>query len=158
MVASALPTWCFAVAVVRLGRRFLVVHEQKHGQLWYLPAGRVEPGETFADAARRETLEEAGIPIDLEGILRIEHMPRPDGARFRVIFLARPATDAPPKTQPDEHSLQARWVTVEDLAALPLRGPDVLRLFEDVLAGAQIYPLSVLRPEGEPLLRRGSPP
>jgi phosphatase NudJ len=156
MARSAIPTWCFAVAVVKLGRRFLVVRERKHGQLWYLPAGRVEPGETFAEAARRETMEEAGIPIELEGILRVEHSPLGVDARMRVIFLARPAGDAPPKREPDENSLEARWVTVQELSALPLRGDDVARLFEDVLAGAQVFPLRLLGPEGEPLLQRGA--
>lgn len=157
MSRSAIPSWCFAVAVVKLGRRFLVLREREHGQLWYLPAGRVEIGESFAEAALRETLEEAGVRIELEGILRIEHSPLLGQARFRVLFLARPADDAPPKSKPDEHSLEARWVTVEELGALPLRSPDVLRLFSDVLAGAHVFPLSVLRPEGEPLLPgRGS--
>ena len=41
-------TWFFALVVVRRGDRFLLVHERKHGQTWYLPAGRVEPGETLA--------------------------------------------------------------------------------------------------------------
>ncbi|AKT40620.1 NUDIX domain-containing protein [Chondromyces crocatus] len=152
MSRSAVAAWCFAVIVVKLGRRFLVVRERKHGQLWYLPAGRVEAGESFADAALRETLEEGGIPIELEGILRVEHSPQGDEARFRVIFLARPAGDALPKQTPDEHSLEARWVTVEELSALPQRGPDVARLFREVLGGAPVYPLSLVRPEGEPLL------
>lgn len=156
MSRSPIPSWCFAVAVVKLGRRFLVIRERKHGELWYLPAGRVELAESFAEAAVRETLEEAGLRIELEGILRIEHSPLPGEARFRVIFLARPADDTPPKSRPDEHSLEARWVTVEDLSTLRLRGREMTRLFEDVLAGAPVFPLSLLRPEGEPLLGRAS--
>src|SRR5690606_18127601 len=148
--------WCFAVIVVKLGRRFLVIHEQKHGQLWYLPAGRVEIGESFEEAARRETLEEAGIPIELEGILRVEHTPMGGTARVRVIFLARPSGDAALKSEPDEHSIEARWVTIEELSRLPIRGGELVRLFEDVLAGAPVYPLSVLQPEGSPLIDRRS--
>jgi len=154
-MAHAVPTFCFAVVLVKLGRRFLLVHERKHGQLWYLPAGRVEPGESFAEAARREALEETGVPVELEGVLRIEHTPGPLQGRFRVIFLARPAGDTEPKRAPDEHSLEARWATLEELRRLPLRGPDVEMLCDDVLAGAPVFPLSVLGPEGEPLLQRG---
>lgn len=155
MPRTAIPTWCFAVVLVKLRQRFLLVHERKHGQLWYLPAGRVEPGETFAEAARREALEETGVPVELEGILRIEHSPSRFDSRFRVIFLARPADGTPPKSQPDEHSLEARWVTLAELNALPLRGPDVAWLCGDVLAGAQVFPLSLLGAEGEPLLVSG---
>ncbi|MGK3996655.1 NUDIX domain-containing protein [Sorangium sp. So ce1024] len=152
MSRSPIPTWCFAVVLVRLGDRFLLVHERKHDQLWYLPAGRVEPGETFEEAARRETLEETGVPVELQGILRIEHTPSSLQARLRVIFVARPAGNTPPKSVPDEHSLEARWVTLEELRALPLRGPDVARLCRDVQAGAPVFPLSLLGLEGEPLL------
>lgn len=152
MSRRALSAWCFVVVVVKKGHRFLVVHERKHGQLWYLPAGRVEPGEDFFTAALRETREEGGIPIDLEGILRVEHSPSPDGSmRMRVIFLARPADDRPPKAIPDDESLEARWVTVPELDALPLRGAEIRTMFQAVLAGAPVYPLSLLQPEGRPL-------
>jgi phosphatase NudJ len=127
-----------------------VVRERKHGQLWYLPAGRVEPGERLVEAARRETFEEGGIPIVVEGILRVEHSPAPDGTRLRVFFLARPADDTPPKTTPDEESLGAAWVTLEDLDKIPLRGPEVRAIFEAVANGAPVYPLSLLTEEGAP--------
>lgn len=158
MSREPIAAWCFAVAVVKLGRRVLLVRERKHGELWYLPAGRVEPGESFADAARRETLEEGGIHIDLEGVLRMEHTPGVRTARFRVIFLARPADDTPPKLVPDDESLEARWVTLDELKQLPLRGSDLPRLIADVLDGAPVYPLSVLQPEGAPLVDRAAEP
>lgn len=45
MAHSPIPTWYFALTVVRRENQFVLVHERKHGQLWYLPAGRVELGE-----------------------------------------------------------------------------------------------------------------
>lgn len=153
MARKPLPTWCFALVVVRLGRRFLLVHETKHGQLWYLPAGRVEPGETFFEAARRETLEEAGIEIELEGILRVEHTPREQGdVRMRVVFVAHPATDARPKSHADEHSLEAGFFTLEEIERLPLRGGEVLDIFRYVAQGGFIAPLSMLCREGDPFI------
>ena len=144
MAREPIPTWYYALVVVRLGDQFLLVRERQHGQLWYLPAGRVEAGEAMAEAALRETLEESGIPVVLEGILRIEHTPVPGGARLRVIFLAGPADDTPPKRTADEHSLEAAWVSLEDLAGLPLRGGEVRDLFHAVAGGAAVYPLSLL--------------
>src|SRR5262245_32694694 len=102
MSREAIPTYFFALVVVRKDDRFLVVHEAKHGQRWYLPAGRAEPGEPLADAAIRETLEETGVPIVLEGLLKLQHTPYRDSARVRALYLARPADDTPPKSQPDE--------------------------------------------------------
>lgn len=150
MAREGLRHWCFAMAVVRLGRRFLVVRERKHGQGWYLPAGRVEAGETFVEAAVRETLEESGVPIAVEGVLRVEHTPTPDGARMRVFVVARPIDDTPPKTVADEHSLEARWVTLDELDALPLRGDEVRAVFRYVANGGAVYPMSVLTAESAP--------
>ena len=145
MSREPIPTWFFVLTIVRLGRRYLLVHEQKHGNTWYLPAGRVEPGESLAAAARRETLEEAGVPVVLEGILRVEHVQREGGsARQRVMFVARPASDAAPKSVPDEESLGAGWFTLDEAAKLPLRGDDVLELLRQVEAGGAVYPMGLL--------------
>jgi ADP-ribose pyrophosphatase YjhB (NUDIX family) len=112
-----------------------------------MPAGRVEPGETFAQAALRETKEEAGVDIELEGILKIQHNPRADGQRFRVFFLARAKDDTPPKSEADEHSLEARWFSVDELKDVPLRGDEVEQWIRYVLEGAVVAPLSILTPE-----------
>jgi len=158
MAREAIPTWCFSVCVVRRGDRFLLVHERKHGQLWYVPAGRVEPGETFEDAARRETLEETGVPVRLVGILRVEHSPGPSGARMRVVYLAEPVDDTPPKSVPDDESLGAAWVSLEELRRYPLRGEEVRELMKYVEHGGPVYPLSLLQPEGMPYRARGGRP
>ncbi len=149
MARTPIPTWCFALVVVRLGHRFLLVHERKHGQRWYLPAGRIEPGETLQQGALREVHEESGLHVRLDGVLRIEHSPRPGGqARMRVIFIASPIDDTPPLQGPNEHSLEARWVTLEEAQTLPLRGFEVTEIFRYVQQGAPIYPMSLLSLEG----------
>ena len=150
MAREPIPTWCFALVVVQKGDEYLVVHERKHGQRWYLPAGRVEPGESFVDAARRETLEETGVPVHLTGVLRFEHTPRGDGARLRVVFLAEALGEVAPKTEPDDESLGARWVGLHELDSLPLRGEEVRELFSYVADGGPVYPLSILQLEGMP--------
>lgn len=140
-----IPTWFFAVVVVRKGDRFLLVQERKHGETWYFPAGRVEPGETLTEGARREALEEGGIPVVLDGVICIEHRARPEGtARVRVIFTAHPADDRPPKSVPDDESLGAAWFTPDELATLPLRGDDVEHYVRHVASGGVVHPLSVL--------------
>lgn len=143
-------TWFFALVVVRMGDRFLLVHERKHGQMWYLPAGRVEPGEALTEAALRETLEETGVEIELEGILRVEHNPGIEVTRVRVFYLARPVGDARPKQTPDEHSLEARWLTLAEMERLPLRVHEVMEIFKAVAAGATVAPLTMIVEEGAP--------
>jgi phosphatase NudJ len=150
-VRGPIPTWFYVLVVVRRGQRFLVVRERKHQQLWYLPAGRVEPGERLVDAALRETREESGLAVTVEGVLRVEHSPTAEGAaRCRVFFVARPDGDAEPKRVADEHSLEARWVTREELDALPLRSPEVREVFAHVARGGGVLPLSAVVEEGAP--------
>src|SRR3954470_10150315 len=53
-----------AAVIVNDGRVLLVRRKVKEGQLsWQFPAGEVEPGESDADAAARETLEEVGLTV-----------------------------------------------------------------------------------------------
>lgn len=144
MARHPIPTWYFAMAVVRLGHRFLLCQERKYGSTWSLPGGRVEPGETLYEACLREVLEETGVPVHLDGVLRVEHTPSASGARVRVVFLASPRDDTAPKTIADEESLQARWLTLDEIAALPLRGSDLRALLESVADGRAVYPLELL--------------
>ena len=148
MGREAIPTWFFVLVVVRQENRFLLVHERKHEQKWYLPAGRVEPRETFIQAALRETLEETSVPVTIEGILKIQHTPMFDGTtRVRVFMIAHPQDDTPPKSVPDEESLGAAWMTLEEMQQIPLRGEEVLQIFEYVANDAPIYPLDLITSE-----------
>lgn len=148
MSREAIPTWFFVVVVVRKDDKFLLVHERKHEQKWYLPAGRIEPREDFLMAARRETLEETGVPVRIEGILHIHHTPMFDGsARVRFIVIASPEDDTLPKSEPDEESLGAAWLTLEEMQEIPLRGNDVIKLLSSVAQGVPVYPLSLISSE-----------
>lgn len=144
MARTPTPTWFFALAIVRLGPRFLLTREVKYGSAWSIPGGRVEPGETMTHACIREVLEETGVPVTLDGIYRIEHSPSPDRARVRVVFAATPRDDTPPKTVPDDESLGAAWLTLAEIGKLPLRGSDLRALLESVAAGRAVYPLELL--------------
>jgi phosphatase NudJ len=154
MAREPIPTWYFALVVVRKDDRFLVVQERRHDEFWYLPAGRIEPGESLAAGARRETIEETGIPVFLEGIYSIQYTPLSDGtARLRIVFVARPLDETPPKSVPDENSLRAAWVTLDELDQLPLRDQEVRTVFRAIAGGASIAPLGMLGAE-EKLLGR----
>lgn len=108
-------------------------------------------GETLLEAAQRNTIEEAGISVIVEGILRVEHTVMPRGnVRLRVIFVARPADKKPPKSKPDEHTLCAGWYSMEELDQLSLRGEEVREIFQYMASGAPIYPTDLLSIEGAP--------
>jgi len=150
MSRDPIPTWYFAIVVVRHGDRFLLVQERKHGQRWYLPAGRAEPGESLAEAAARETLEESGVRVRLTGVLRVEHSPSPRRARLRAVYLAEPSGDTKTKQEPDDESLRAEWVSLSELDQYEMRGPEVEQLLRYVADGGKCSPLDIIQEEGMP--------
>lgn len=107
---------------VRRGDEFLVLHRSEpQGGYWHPVAGGVEAGETPAEAAARELLEETGLatdPLDLEVAYAYPLHEEPErAARFPIgteevavrCFLA----EAPPAWEPSldwEHD-EYRWCT-----------------------------------------------
>ncbi|MCB9793370.1 MAG: NUDIX domain-containing protein [Alphaproteobacteria bacterium] len=140
MPRKPIPTWTFAMVVVRRGEQFLIVRERKHGQRWFLPAGGIEPGEPLVVGAMRETLEESGVPVRIDGLLRVEHAPRAHDTWLRFVFTGTPVDDSEPG--PTEDSLDARWATLEEIQRLPLRGVEVLNILQELVDGAHVMPLS----------------
>jgi 8-oxo-dGTP pyrophosphatase MutT (NUDIX family) len=143
MARAPLPTWYFALVVVRRGHRFLLTQERKYGSTWSIPGGRVEPGESLADAAVREVFEETGVPIQLDGMLRVEHTPG-DEVRVRVLYTGTPIDDTAPKTMADDESLGAAYLTLDEIRKLPLRGAELCALLESIASGRQVFPLELL--------------
>ena len=68
-VVGTVPVWGEQVLLCRRNI------EPRHG-LWTLPAGFLELGESTADGAIRETVEEAGAHIELEGLYTVLNVVR----------------------------------------------------------------------------------
>jgi ADP-ribose pyrophosphatase len=92
---------------------------------WEFPAGRVDPGESPEDAARRECEEEIGrVPHALERIRGLYPAPGFCDEQlifFRVRDLRAPAADSPHRPDEDE-DIEARSVTVAEARAMLERG------------------------------------
>lgn len=74
---------------------------------WDLPAGYLDPGESFEQAARRETLEEAGIKVELTALSGVYHSPAANAVS--VVFRARTGEPAA-SVQLDFESSDHAWV------------------------------------------------
>jgi len=107
----------------------------------------VEPGETLVQAAVRETWEEAGIEIRPHSLLRFDHqwlaLEGSYASKWRFVLVASPVGPADPKSEPDHHSLEVRWIAPADLAGYPLRDFEVVPLILHVDGGGPLTPLSV---------------
>ena len=73
--ARAERGWGVGALAVHDGRVLLVRHDDQ----WLLPGGMLEPGETPAEGAVRETREETGIEVRIEGLAAIAEQTFTDG-------------------------------------------------------------------------------
>jgi 8-oxo-dGTP diphosphatase len=108
-------------AVVTDGRgRLLLIqrgHEPGKG-LWSLPGGRVEPGETAAEALVREMEEETGLTVEPGRLIGTVERPGRAGDVFDIQDYAATVTGG--TLRPGDDAADARWVSPEELAVLPL--------------------------------------
>jgi 8-oxo-dGTP diphosphatase len=115
--------------VVRDGR-VLLVHRPRYDD-WTFPKGKLDPGESFEDAALREVEEETGVRCTLDRELpatRYEVRGRPKLVRY-WLMAPEAETDFVPNHETDE----VRWLTPDEARALLTYDHD-----RDVLAAAAI--------------------
>jgi ADP-ribose pyrophosphatase len=92
---------------------------------WEFPAGRLNPGESAEETARRECEEEIGrVPHRIERIRGLFPVPGfcdEELIFFRISDLRAPAPDSPHHPDEDE-DIETRVVTVADARAMVERG------------------------------------
>lgn len=125
--------------------RFLMVEETGNGDtVFNQPAGHLEPNESFAEAALRETLEETGWQVQLNGFLGVYQFETPQGITYiRHCFTGIPLHhDADRKL--DEGIVSALWLTAEEILAPAFRARSisVQKVLRDYLS-RRPYPLDM---------------
>jgi 8-oxo-dGTP pyrophosphatase MutT (NUDIX family) len=126
-----------------LSSRGVILHRHRRLHIWVQPGGHVDPGESPAQAAVRETREETGLDArhsDPPTLFHVDVHPGPRGHThydLRYVLLARPHDPRPSAGEsPDVHwfdfvqarercevSLRAALTKLE-LAAVQWRMPD----------------------------------
>ncbi len=134
--------------LIERDNRFLMVEEIINGRLVYnQPAGHLEEGETLAQAALRETLEETAWQVELISLLGIYQNTSPETGicYIRTCYIAQARQQL--KDSPlDTGIVRALWMSKAEIEAKKdqLRSPMVLTVINDYLAG-QHFPLHAIK-------------
>jgi ADP-ribose pyrophosphatase len=96
--------------------------------LWAIPGGSVEIGETLQEAAEREILEETGIQIRaLKPIYTFDVIDR-DAAgkvRFHYVIVDLAADYVLGEPSPGDDAVEARWVSAKEIDGLAVSAATV---------------------------------
>ena len=103
--------------VVRDDGRVAVIHRPRYDD-WSLPKGKLDPGESFEDAARREVEEETGVRARIVGELDPARYVDNKGRDKLVRWYRMEVDGAPGDFVPNDEVDELRWLTPDD--ALPL--------------------------------------
>lgn len=131
------PIRAVSAAILHEGRFLLV----KRGRapalgLYAFPGGRVEPGETLAEAVRREVIEETGALIaGIQHVVDLELASEQDNQRVEFILSVHAACFAGGEVAAGDDAAAVAWLTLDEMARLPLAG-SVLEIARRIAGGA----------------------
>lgn len=103
-------------AVVRRGGEVLLTQRPpggRHALLWEFPGGKLEPGESVAEALVREIDEELGVRASAAETLAIVRHDYPGGPEVEVHFVR--CALAPATLKPGRGVHAMRWVRPRDI-------------------------------------------
>jgi ADP-ribose pyrophosphatase YjhB (NUDIX family) len=107
-------------AFIQDDRGRILMIRRTDNNLYSIPGGQLEPGETLTQATMREVREETGIDIEVTGIIGIYSNPNhviayDDGEvrqEFSICFRARPIRGVPHTSQ---ESSEVDWIEITKL-------------------------------------------
>jgi ADP-ribose pyrophosphatase YjhB (NUDIX family) len=106
-----------AVVTDEQGRLLMIQRGHDPGAgLWSIPGGRIEPGETDAQALVREMLEETNLQVKVGRLIGRVQRPGLAGSVIDIRDYAATVTGGTLRAGDD--AADARWVTAAELARL----------------------------------------
>lgn len=119
-------------AFIQDGEGRILMIRRTDNDLYSIPGGQVEPGETLTQAAIREVKEETGVEIDIMGLIGLysnpNHIIAYDNGEvrqeFSICFRARPIGGA---IRTSGESSEVQWVG-DELVALNIHPSTLLRI------------------------------
>ena len=138
MSAAVIP--CVGAIVADGQGRLLMIkrgHEPGAG-LWSIPGGRIEPGETDAEAVVREMIEETGLTVEVGRLIGRVQRPGLNGAVIDIRDYAATVTGGTLRAGDD--AADARWVASGDLESLDITDGLIDALTDWGVLGRGQYP------------------
>jgi len=105
-------------------KRILLVRQYRlpaEKYLWELPAGKVDPGETPLQAAKRELAEETGYKAR-QWTKLVSYFASPGFVQERMTIYLATGLTAGTATPMDDEQIETRWFTRKELGALIAAG------------------------------------
>lgn len=125
-----MPNVSVNVAVLQEGK--ILLTQREDFETWVLPSGRVEQGESLAQAAIREAKEETGIDVELTRLVGVYSRTGTMYPGYTALFAARPVGGEPQLQQGE--TIAVEWFSFDKI-------PDPLsvgqaRRIRDAIQGA----------------------
>jgi 8-oxo-dGTP pyrophosphatase MutT (NUDIX family) len=130
-----MPTQSASVIILNAKTQEVLLHKREDFRIWSLPGGGIEPGETWHEAAVRETFEETGYRVHIERLVGEYWRPQlPGGGSLTYVALGYLLDDS---TEPYSwETVAVGWFPVK---ALPRSLYRFGRIFiDDALAASPI--------------------
>lgn len=117
----------------------LLLQRRKDNQLWSVPGGALELGESVLSALRREVLEETGFEVEADRLIGVYSSPDyivayDDGEVRQQFSLAFACHVTAGSVQTSSETMDVQWFPPADLATLGLSAGAALRI-NDYLRG-----------------------
>jgi 8-oxo-dGTP diphosphatase len=116
-------------AVIERSGQWLVCQRpegKRHAGLWEFPGGKLEPGESLEDAARRELQEELGVEVESVGPILFRTVD--PGSIYEIVFVATVIRGTAVALEHEAIS----WMSALDMCGNPL-APSDLEFLEQYL-------------------------
>lgn len=129
---------CCAVIFDDAREKALLTQRADNGR-WCLPGGRMEAGESAAEACEREVLEETGLRVRARRLVGVYSNPDqlviyPDGNKVFMVVLCFEAEIVDGKPGLSEETTAFGWFTPAEMDSLPMHADHQVRV-KDALRG-----------------------
>ena len=120
MTGRPRPELCVGAVVVRAGDLLLVRRGQAPAAgRWSVPGGRVEGGETMAEATAREVAEETGVAVVVgEPIGWVERIGQ--DSHYVIVDFRATAVEPVAPPRPGDDAAEAAWVPLGEVPEIDL--------------------------------------